>query len=57
MDLFLNYESYFNDLLVKQIDPVEVMSLAVFDKYNINDYQSELLKAVKMNQILFYLTS
>tara|TARA_B000000532_G_scaffold75432_1_gene60159 strand:+ start:5732 stop:6283 length:552 start_codon:yes stop_codon:yes gene_type:complete len=62
MDLFLNYESYFNDLLVKQIDPVEAMSLAVFDKYNINDYQSELLKRknepnpVLFNELIKYLS-
>jgi len=54
MDLFLNYETYFNDLLAKQIDPVETMSLAVFDKYNINDCQSELLKRKnEPNPVLF----
>lgn len=54
MDLFLNYESYYNDLLSKQIDPIETMSLAVFDKYNINDCQSELLKRKnEPNPVLF----
>ena len=54
MDLFLNYETYYNDLLAKQIDPIETMSLAVFDKYNINDYQSELLKRKnEPNPVLF----
>lgn len=54
MDLFLNYETYYNDLLAKQIDPIETMSLAIFDKYNINDYQSELLKRKnEPNPVLF----
>lgn len=54
MDLFLNYETYFNDILVKQIDPIETMAVAVFDKYNINDCQSELLKRKnEPNPVLF----
>jgi len=54
MDLFLNYETYFNDILSNQIDPVETMSVAVFDKYNINDCQSELLKRKnEPNPVLF----
>jgi len=54
MDLFLNYETYFNDILVKQIDPIESMAVAVFDKYNINDCQSELLKRKnEPNPVLF----
>lgn len=54
MDLFLNYETYFNDILIKQIDPIETMAVAVFDKYNINDCQSELLKRKnEPNPVLF----
>ena len=54
MDLFLNYEMYFNDILVKQVDPIETMAVAVFDKYNINDCQSELLKRKnEPNPVLF----
>jgi hypothetical protein len=54
MDLFLNYETYFNDILVKQVDPIETMAVAVFDKYNINDCQSELLKRKnEPNPVLF----
>ena len=54
MDLFLNYETYFNDILVKQINPIETMAVAVFDKYNINDCQSELLKRKnEPNPVLF----
>ena len=54
MDMFLNYETYFNDILVKQVDPIETMAVAVFDKYNINDCQSELLKRKnEPNPVLF----
>jgi len=54
MDLFLNYETYFKDILVKQVDPIETMAVAVFDKYNINDCQSELLKRKnEPNPVLF----
>ena len=54
MDLFLNYETYFKDILVKQVDPIETMAVAVFDQYNINDCQSELLKRKnEPNPVLF----
>ncbi len=54
MDLFLNYETYFNDILLKQVDPIETMAVAVLDKYNINDCQSELLKRKnEPNPVLF----
>jgi len=54
MDLFLNYETYFNDTLVRQVDPIETMAVAVFDKYSINDCQSELLKRKnEPNPVLF----
>jgi len=54
MDLFLNYETYFNDILIRQINPIETMTIAVFDKYNINDCQSDLLKRKnEPNPVLF----
>ena len=54
MDLFLNYETYFNDILIRQINQIETMTVAVFDKYNINDCQSELLKRKnEPNPVLF----
>ena len=54
MDVFLQYETYYQDILVKQIDPIETMAVAVFDKYNINDCQSELLKRKnELNPVLF----
>lgn len=54
MDVFLQYERYYQDILIKQIDPIETMAVAVFDKYNINDCQSDLLKRKnEPNPILF----
>lgn len=54
MDLFLNYETYYSDILKKQVDPIETMAVAVFDKFNINDCQSKLLKRKnEPNPILF----
>ena len=55
MDLFLNYEKYFNDILVNQVDSIETMAVAVFDKFNINDCQSELLRRKnEPNPVLFH---
>ena len=54
MDMFLQYETYYNDILKKQKDPIETMALAIFDKYGINDCQSELLKRKnEPNPVLF----
>ena len=54
MDMFLQYETYYNDLLKTHIDPVETMSIAIFDKFNINDCQSDLLKRKnEPNPVLF----
>tara|TARA_B100000700_G_scaffold328199_1_gene445266 strand:+ start:1650 stop:2201 length:552 start_codon:yes stop_codon:yes gene_type:complete len=54
MDLFLNYETYFNEIIQTQVDPIDTMTVAVFDKYNINECQSELLKRKnEPNPVLF----
>lgn len=54
MDMFLQYETYYNDLLKTHIDPIETMSIAIFDKFNINDCQSDLLKRKnEPNPVLF----
>tara|TARA_B100000902_G_scaffold149523_2_gene146074 strand:- start:11003 stop:11554 length:552 start_codon:yes stop_codon:yes gene_type:complete len=44
MDLFLNYEMYFRELVNKKNDTIDSMAIAIFDKYKINDCQSELLR-------------
>ena len=54
MDLFLNYETYFNETIQRQVDPIDTMTVAVFDKYNINECQSELFKRKnEPNPVLF----
>ena len=54
MDLFLNYENYFKEIIDKKIDPTESIAYALFDKYEIIKYQSELLKRKnEPNPILF----
>ena len=54
MDLFLDYEKYFDDVLSKYPDNQKAMSMSIFDKYKINDCQSELFKRKnEPNPILF----
>ena len=44
VERFLDYENYFNELLVKHESPVNAMAHAIFEKYNINDFQGDLFK-------------
>lgn len=44
VERFLDYENYFNDLLVKYESPISAMAHAIFEKYNINDFQGDLFK-------------
>ena len=39
MDLFLNYENYFKEIIDKKIDPTESIAYPLFDKYVIIKYQ------------------
>ena len=41
---FLQYEGYFLDLLNEFGSEIDAMAFAIFDKYNINDFQGELFK-------------
>ena len=54
MDMFLDYEKYFNDVLSKYVDTDKSMAMAVFDKYKINTFQSDLFQRKnEPNPILF----
>ena len=54
MDVFLNYETYYNEILKNQADAIQTMAIAIFDKYNINDCQSSLLQRKnEPNPIIF----
>ena len=44
VERFLDYENYFKDLLVKYEIPINAMAHAIFEKYNINDFQGDLFK-------------
>tara|TARA_B100001142_G_C14343661_1_gene659005 strand:- start:4132 stop:4689 length:558 start_codon:yes stop_codon:yes gene_type:complete len=44
IERFLDYENYFKDLLVKHEFPISAMAHAIFEKYNINDFQGDLFK-------------
>ncbi len=44
IERFLDYENYFKELLVKHEDPINAMAHAIFEKYNINDFQGDLFK-------------
>ena len=41
---FLNYENYFNELLAKYETPILAMVYAIFEKYNINNFQGDLFR-------------
>ena len=44
IERFFDYENYFKDLLGKLEFPINAMAHAIFEKYNINDFQGELFK-------------
>ena len=44
IERFIDYENYFKDLLVKHEFHVNAMAHAIFEKYNINDFQGNLFK-------------
>ncbi len=44
IERFIDYENYFKELLVKHEFHVNAMAHAIFEKYNINDFQGDLFK-------------
>jgi hypothetical protein len=54
IERFLDYENYFKELMVKHEYPLNAMAHAIFDKYNINDFQGDLFKKKnKPNPVFF----
>ena len=54
MDVFLQYETYYNDIIKTQIDPVESAAISIFKKFKINECQSLLLQRKnEPNPVLF----
>tara|TARA_A100001037_G_C14971749_1_gene554016 strand:+ start:37 stop:588 length:552 start_codon:yes stop_codon:yes gene_type:complete len=55
MERFLNYENYFSQLISKHNDILKCMAFAIFEKYNINDFQGDMFKRKnKPNPILIH---
>jgi len=44
IERFVGYENYFNDIRKKGDAIINTMAYAIFEKYNINDYQGDLFK-------------
>ena len=44
IEKFLEYENYFKELLARHEFPIDAMAYAIFEKYNINDFQGDLFK-------------
>ena len=44
IERFLDYENYYKELLVKHETSINAMAHAIFEKYNINDFQGDLFK-------------
>ena len=44
IEKFLDYENYFNDLIIQYESIINAMAYAIFEKYNINDFQGNLFK-------------
>ena len=54
LEQLVDYETYLSDLLRKSDNCVEAMATAVFDKYNINDFQVNLFRRKnEPNPVLF----
>ena len=53
-DVFLQYETYYNDIIKTQIDPIESAAVSIFKKFKINECQSLLLQRKnEPNPVLF----
>ena len=44
VERFLQYESYFAELLADLGSEIDAMAFAIFEKYNINEFQGTLFK-------------
>ena len=44
VERFLEYENYFTELLASHETPISAMAYAIFEKYNINNFQGDLFK-------------
>ena len=54
IERFLDYENYFNELLVENEYSINAMAYGIFEKYNINEYQGDLFKRKNKPNPIFY---
>ena len=54
IERFLDYENYFNELLVVNEYSINAMAYGIFEKYNINEYQGDLFKRKNKPNPIFY---
>lgn len=54
IERFLDYESYFNELLIENEYSINAMAYGIFEKYNINKYQGDLFKRKNKPNPVFY---
>ena len=54
MEKFLDYEQYFSDLINEHKSVKDAMAYAIFEKYNINDFQGDLFKKKNEPNPIFF---
>ncbi len=54
IERFLDYENYFNELLVENEYAISAMAYGIFEKYNINEFQGDLFKRKNKPNPIFY---
>ena len=54
IERFVGYENYFNDITKKGDPVINTMAYAIFEKYNINEYQGDLFKRKNKPNPIFY---
>ena len=54
IERFLDYENYFNELLIENKFLINAMAYGIFEKYNINDFQGDLFKRKNKPNPIFY---
>ena len=54
IERFLDYENYFDELLIENEDSIGAMAYGIFEKYNINEFQGDLFKRKNKPNPIFY---
>ncbi len=54
IERFLDYENYFNELLIEKESSISAMAYGIFEKYNINEFQGDLFRRKNKPNPIFY---